>query len=440
MMIRRLITIVLLLVIAGFITSFLQGLVGDTRIEWLGWRVQAPTSLMVVIAVVAVALMVFLAYLISCLVAVPIWISTRFSRRRLQHGNHALALGLVAASTGDGREALRQSKRAQRLLGDDTLTNLLSAQAASLTGDRSAARRFFEALAEDPATAFLGKAGVMRLEAESGNDDAALAAGREAFMLNKKAPSLAKGLFTLEARHGHWQEAIAALKVASQDPEMNKDDSRAAFATLYYHLAEARFAQDNDAAAALKELNRALKHDSGFIPAVLAASRHYLALNKLRKNLSVLESGFASNPHPTLAQGLIDGWSATNWGNGVKALGKLIATTEKHGNHPESLLCTARLAMNMSLWGEALRLINLIPEEKRNTAAWQILADLAEHEHDSGASNTAEKNRYDRMEALTRAATAPRELGWRCSACTAEAAAWQAQCDSCGGFAQINYR
>lgn len=447
-MLRRLITIALLLALAGFAASFLQAQPGHTRIEWLGWRVEARTSLMVALGVGVIWLAISFDRLLGYIVGLPGRISGNFSARRQKQGHHALALGLIAASAGDGREALRQSKRAQRLVGSDTLTDLLTAQAAALNGDNAAAARFFETLAAEKSTAFLGQAGLMRLEAETGDDDAALTAGRAAFALNKKAPALAKALFILEARQGHWAEAITALDVARRDPQMTAPEVAAAFAALYVEQARA----GDDAAAALKNLELALKHDPGHGPAALAAARHYAEAGKLRKCTSVLETAFARTPHPEVAQALLKAW-----GDDENALAKLIRLTEKLGHPPAALTATARLAMRFDLWGEALRLITLIREEERNLTAWQILADLAEHppaenspaEHSSDGQRSGDDGTGqdrpgvdwpDRGEALMRAATAPQPPAWACRSCGTSAMDWASTCSSCGSFARISWR
>ena len=419
-MLRRLISIVVLLAIAGFIASFLQAQPGVTQIEWLGWRIEARTSLLIAIALVGVWLIVCFDRLLGYLVHLPGRISSGWSQRRNKQGNHALALGLIAASTGDGREALRQSKRAQRLIGDDTLTGLLSAQAAALTGDQAAAARYFETLGNERETAFLGKAGLMRLEIEDGRHEDALTTGRAAFALNNNAPSLAKALFILEAQHQHWPEAIAALEVARRDQSMKKQLVDASFAALYYSAAA-----DQDS---IKSLKSALKYDPGFTPAVLAAALHYEGQDKPRKQIKILEQGFANTPHPDVADALF-----MAWGGDEKALAKMIRFCAKHGNLTDGLLATARIAMGLQLWGEALRLLRLIPDEGQNISMWQMMADIADHAPDDAADWPT------REDALMKAASAPRPSSWRCASCGAPHLEWSATCSACDSFAQVHY-
>ena len=69
-MLRRLISIVVLLAIAGFIASFLQAQPGVTQIEWLGWRIEARTSLLIAIALISVTMLACFIQTVSTLVLI----------------------------------------------------------------------------------------------------------------------------------------------------------------------------------------------------------------------------------------------------------------------------------------------------------------------------------------------------------------------------------
>lgn len=424
-MIRRLIWIAVVLVVAGGVAHFLQAQEGSTRIDWLGWRIEGPTSLVVVILIMLIGLAVGLDRLLGYLATLPSRIFSGLSQRRHQHGHDVLALGLMALSSDNRRDAARHAKQAQRLLGTSRLTQLLSAQAANLNGNAGVARRFFQTLANDDDLdlAFLGLVELTSLEIENGNDEAALKAARQAFGLNKNTPALGKTLFTLEARFGNWQEAITALNIARHDPEIDKAAVSRAFATAYYNLAS------QDQMTGLKNLNLALKHDGGFVPAVLAASEHYLVLGDAKKQQSVLQGGFIRTPHPEIAEAFIKAGQQEPQDNGVatKALGRLIGLAEKHDDRANALTCVARLAMTLELFGEALRLVMLIAEDDRNQAAWLVLADLAAEKTDAWLD-------MSQIEAYARAASAPPPPKWWSSSSEEISATWRQTCQTFDGL------
>ena len=66
-------------------------------------------------------------------------ISRYFYRNRQARGYNALAEGMMALASGEGRVALSKALRADKFLERPDLTNLLIAQAAEMAGDRSKA-------------------------------------------------------------------------------------------------------------------------------------------------------------------------------------------------------------------------------------------------------------------------------------------------------------
>ena len=66
-------------------------------------------------------------------------ITRYFARNRERKGYDALAEGMMALASGDGRLALAKAAKADKMLHRPDLTTLLTAQAAELAGDRSKA-------------------------------------------------------------------------------------------------------------------------------------------------------------------------------------------------------------------------------------------------------------------------------------------------------------
>src|SRR6185312_9115021 len=103
------------------------------------------------------------------------------SRRR--RGYRELTQGLAAVAAGDGVEAQKHARKAERLLAEPSLTLLLSAQAAQLADDRVAANRAFTAMLDDQQTAFLGLRGLITQALRDGDQAKALGFAKRAFEL-----------------------------------------------------------------------------------------------------------------------------------------------------------------------------------------------------------------------------------------------------------------
>lgn len=435
-MLRRLVMLAVLIILAGFLTSFLMRQQGFATMEWLGYRIEIRTSLLVMMGLGLVIAVVMMDRLISFLAGLPFRFSQGLRKRRLDAGQDALALGLVAASVGDRREAARQEKKARKLIGDSTLTNLLTAQVASLDGKTDVASRYFTQLANNRETAYFGQAGLMRLGLESGDDDAALAAGREAFARKKDEPALARALFTLEARRRNWPEAITALAVArkSEHDDIERRHADMAMAVLHYQYAQSQ-ADKGDKSTAIKTMEKGLGFCPGLVPAALSAAALYQQQNSNRKAIPILEKAFLETPHPELASQLM----AHGNGDESQRLVRLMQLADKGGNHPDALMITATWAIRLELWGEALRLIRMIDDADRDAGAWSCLAEIARHAPAEKAEGD-QADWPDAEECLTRAAAAPRGASWQCRSCGMTAPDWDSECSGCGSFASMVWR
>ncbi len=118
---------------------------------------------------------------------------------------------MVAVAAGDPQEARRYARRADALLAEPPLTLLLSAQAAQISGDELAAKKFFTAMLDRPETEFLGLRGLLNQALREGDRDTARHLAERADALRPNTGWAVSSLFDLEARDGRWEAARDAL-------------------------------------------------------------------------------------------------------------------------------------------------------------------------------------------------------------------------------------
>ena len=85
-----------------------------------------------------------------------------FRKMRFNRGLRALSETMIALAEEDGKRAAKAASKAESLLDNPDLTRLITAQAAKLSGDEEKAARYYERMAEDRDTSFLGAIGLMR--------------------------------------------------------------------------------------------------------------------------------------------------------------------------------------------------------------------------------------------------------------------------------------
>ena len=398
---------------------------GEVSIAWLGHRLDTSVGLLLV-AVAGLAVAAALVYrLWRFLYRAPRSAGRALETGRRRRGYKALTQGLVAVAAGEAAEAARLAKKADGLLGDPPLTMLLSAQAAQLDGDEAAAKRYFQAMLEDPETRFLGLRGLLTLALREGDREAALGYVRQAHALRPRTPWVLTSLFDLSQGAGDLEAAERALTEAARVKALPAPEATRKRAVLL--LERALAARGETPGEARKLAGRALRLAPDLVPAGVLLAGLLIAAGKGNKAERVLEKTWAAAPHPDLA----DLYGRTRSGAGelarLKRLGTLIAG---RGNHPESHLALARAALAAKLWGETRRHLTAAAgpgglEGRPREGICRLLAELAAAEAGDETSARAW---------LTRAAAAPADPGWVCGTCGALSDRWDARCGACGAF------
>ena len=132
---------------------------GNTEIVWLGWKANIPTSLLIGSFIIAISIILWVNNMWKMIINFPYQISKSIKDRKQKKGYQALAYGLVASSAGDVEGAEKYASQAERLLENRDLTEMLSAHAAHLSGNKSAARQYFKRLSSRKTTSFHGHLG-----------------------------------------------------------------------------------------------------------------------------------------------------------------------------------------------------------------------------------------------------------------------------------------
>ena len=402
-MFKKLFILFTIILAAAAAASWLASQPGAVQIEWLGWRMELPTSLAVALIIIFALIRVFFDRLLRAIRSVPHWLGGRLRQRRDDAGHRALTLGLMAVSAGEPAEARKHASRAERLLKEPKLTGLLVAQAAHLAGDHQAARRYFTSILDDRETAFLGHIGLMRLALDDHDPVKAYQSAKAALALKPNSVLAADHLFKLETDRHDWNAALPALDVIARQQKKAKSktapDQSALIARqrcVLHFLKAGELLQDNRALAN-KALLEALKIDPGFLPAVTMLADHYLDDKAHARAAKILETAFKIHPHDSIAKMLKTAWKS-NDGQFIAKLTKLLAQVDS-AQQKAAYYLVAEQARDAGLDGEAERLFS----EARDI---------------DGGNEDANSL-------------------WHCTSCKSRHDAWQAFCPACEEFAAL---
>lgn len=354
---------------------------GEVAVTWLGWRIE--TSLMVlmaaVLAVVAACLLVW--SILRGLWRSPARVATTLRNRRDMRGQRAIMRGLIAVGAGDARAAQRYAEEVRKIAPGDPLALLLTAQAAQLGGDRTAAEKSFRRMAGDERTKLLGLRGLF-IEAQRRDDLASASAyAEEAAKVAPSLPWAGNAVLQIRCAHGDWAGALDMLEKNRAAGALERANYRRQRAVLL--TARALSLQDSERETSQALVYEAVKLAPDLVPAVALAARYLAEAGDLRKATRMIERAWEVTPHPDLAETyayLRFGDSARDRLTRVRRLSGLAP------NHAESALAIARAAIDAREFSEARNALSPFVAQPSQRVAL-LMADLEQAEFaDEGRS------------------------------------------------------
>ena len=400
---------------------------GAVTAEFRGWRLDTSVGALMVAIVIAILVSIGLWLLYRWIVGAPGALLDGWGDSRRRRGYRELTQGLAAVAAGDGGEAQKHARKAEKLLAEPALTLLLSAQAAQLTGDRDGAKRAFNAMLDDEQMAFLGLRGLIGQALREGDQAQALAYAERAFQLRPQTPWVVHSLFDMQAQIGQWKAAQETLDSGLRRKVVTSDKGRTLKALLLVERSRAA-ERDGSAADALALAREAF----GLAPERIAVTQRLAELQikngDAKRALKTLERGWAVATHPDLVELYLKASAETD---PLKRVGIVRRLAGQNPGDIESHLALAQASLDANLWGEARRHLETAGGSNPSVRVCRLMAEVEERAH----ADQAKVHEW-----LARATDAPADRAWRCSACGAHHESWRPVCESCGAFGTLHWR
>ena len=354
-------------------------------------------------------------------------ISRYFDRNRERKGYQALADGMLALASGEGRLALVKASRAERYLKRPDLTNLLSAQAAEMTGDRKRAETIYKALLTDDKTRFVGVRGLLKQKLSEGDTDTALKLAEKAFVLKPAHAEMQDTLLRLQAGGEDWSGARKTLRAKLKHGHLPRDVHKRRDAVLALSEAREQLEQGEEGLAhdAAIEANR-LSPD--LVPAAVMAAQVYATSKKTRYANGVIRKAWNSAPHPELAAAFANTVPDETPEARLRRFAPLF---KAHPNHPETRMLKAELLIAAEDFPAARKALGDLYDTQPTTRTLTLLAAI---ERGEGGDDAVVRGW------LARALTAPRGPQWVCDNCQSIQGDWHPVCTNCDSFDTLSWK
>ncbi len=354
-------------------------------------------------------------------------ISRYFNRNRERRGFQALSDGMLALASGEGHLALAKAARAERYLNKPELTNLLTAQAAEMTGDRKKALTVYKQLLADDKTRFVGVRGLMKQKLEDGEKGTALKLAEKAFDLKPAHVETQDILLKLQAEHADWTGARKTLNAKLKHGSLPRDVHKRRDAVLA--LSEAReVLEDGKSIEAREAAIEANRLSPDLIPAAAMAARGYIEQGKKRYATRVLKKAWGVQPHPELAAAFAEIEPEESPEARIKRFEVL---TKQSPDEPETCMMLAELHIAAEDFPAARRALGDLAETDPSA---RVLTLMAAIERGVGSEDNVVRG-Y-----LTRALAAPRGSQWVCDNCGASHGSWASVCNNCQSFDTLSWK
>jgi HemY protein len=354
-------------------------------------------------------------------------ISRYFDRSRERRGFEALADGLMALASGEGKLAMAKAAKAEKFLGRPDLTLLLSAQAAEMTGDTGKAQGFYKKLLGDDRTRFVGVQGILKQKLSEGDTETALKLAEKAFALRPRHEGTLDTLFSLQSEKRDWKGARATLTATVKARALPKALHTRRDAVLA--LADAREKLEageieNGKAAAL-QANR-LSPD--LIPAAVLAAEMHILNQSVRNAAKVIKKAWTAQPHPELAAAFAD---IAPDETPKARLARFQPLLKLKPDDAETHLLAAELSIVAEDFPAARKALGDLAEREPTTRSLTIMAAI---ERGEGSDDTVVRGW------LTKALGASRGPQWICETCHHIHGNWVPICENCSGFDTLSWK
>ena len=280
---------------------------------------------------------------------------------------------------------------------------------------------------DDEQMAFLGLRGLIAQSLRDGNQAQALDYAERAFALKPQTPWVVHSLFDMQAQLHQWRAAQDTLDAGTRRKVVSAERGRTLRALLLVERSRAaeHDGQPNEALGMAREA-------FGLAPERIAATTRLAELQiktgDARRAMKTLERGWSLAPHPDLAALYL---RASGENDPLKRVAVARRLAARKSDDIESHLVLARATLEAGLWGEARRHLEAAGGGNPPVRVCRMMAELEER---------ADSDQTKVRDWLARAAEAPADRAWRCTACGAHHETCHPVCESCGAFGTLQWR
>ena len=406
------------------IAVWLANIPGRAVIEWLGWRIETSVPILLLLFFILFSVFFSLRHVIRRFF---ILLGRGFGHdpKRIQaKGYELLAEAVLSVAKGEIDKAKKLTMRAEKMLLEAPVAQLLSAQAAEMAGNLTSAEEKFKALSQHAQTELVGYRGLINYALMKQEEDKALDMAKKMFKKYPKTDWLAHLLMNLQAKKKLWEDIQETIKRgAKKDVFSHQEKNR----LLAVALTEQAFLEKQDQQMPL--LKQAHDLDPTLIVASLELAKLYMLKDEIRHASHVIEKTWESKPHPALGKLYVQLWKSQGQ---VKLLEKIEKLQRLNPEHQESTFVLIEALLQIKMYSRVEKMLkDLLKAHSAPDRTTALFMARLKEEQDP-------KNK-EAQEWLEKALSMESAGSWRCSSCHTHLSQWNGVCSSCHSFGCVNW-
>lgn len=423
----RLLLFVILLLGASIAMVQLADIPGELLMTIGEWRVET-TLLFALFAFTTILLAsIFIFHFITRLISAPSRIMNRYYSNNQERGLSVLTEAFAALAVSDISNARKLTHKAEKLLGNPPITQLMAAQLAKMEGDDDLAVQRLKPLLEHKETQFIAARSLLEQARKAGEIEKALDYAETAESIRPDSSYATLALIDLYTHTKSWQKALDVLRKAKRHGALTKPEVQRYTAFINYQHAVNLYERDDDELA-LSFGKMAHKALPNMVPAAHLLARIYDKSGQKQHAARVLNQTWRLFPHPSLSSLLRRIFAEEPADKRLKRVEKMVASTQ---GDIESQIAIAEAALEARDFSKARNHLKTALSQQETPRICKLMGRLEDQE----SQNKEKADMW--MERAVKANIGP---SWTCINCHAIPDHWALHCPECDSFDSIEWK
>ena len=404
----RIIKYFFLTIVVSISIVWLSNYPGNVEIQWQEYLIQTNLVGLIVVVLIFTFSIILLLTFFRKIREFPYFFNINRKEKNLKLGNNSLDEIAINLVTNDSDNLDKNSRKVKRFLGNELFSTFMLFFSSLLKNNINEAEKYLKILERIPKADYIAKRSRVLLSLRDNNADNSQNILEEYCIKYTQDEWFSEKLASIFVIKKNWQKASDILEKIKFSQSTKIKNMRANIKIL----------AGSNAPDAFKISNLSVN-------VVIETIKFYIDDSNLRKAANIVEKNWKNFFCFEIVENFIE-YKRKNENDSLKRF-KLISKTLKNSfkDSNESKLALAFAAYRASIWGEAQKIIDLIPRKEWDIRVLKLYEKLSNENSKIVLTNLPSDLKNQPL--------------WICEACNMNSEKWEFVCKNCGGIDSFNW-